>query len=238
MKVRPLVYDDQRVLKLAGARRIQPKVGLQRNGHGHPRRHIHKGTAGPNGAVQSGEFVVRGLYQLHKVLLDHLRIRAVHSAFQVCIDHALGGHFLSHIVVHQLGVILGAYTGKGLALCLGNAQALKCIFNIFGHIGPLGAHFGVGAHIGYDVVHIQSVNGRAPLGHPALIVNLQGLEPKQLHPCRIVLLIADLLYDLRGQTRLQLVGIFFVVFYVIDRAVNVCHIGFFFHREHLFYTCS
>ena len=28
-------------------------------------------------------------------------IRAVHSAFQVCIDHALGGHFLSHIVVHQ-----------------------------------------------------------------------------------------------------------------------------------------
>ena len=45
MKGRPLVHDDQRVLKLARARCVEPEIGLQRNFHAHMGRHIHKGAA-------------------------------------------------------------------------------------------------------------------------------------------------------------------------------------------------
>ena len=42
-------------------------------------------------------------------------------------------------------------------------------------------------------------------------------------------LLRNLLNDLRGQTRFYFICVIFFVFYIVDAAINVIYIRFFFH---------
>ena len=171
MQLRALLHDDERMLKLTGTGGVQPEVGLQRNGHGHPWRHIHEGTTGPHSPVQSSKLMVAGRHQLHEVLADHVGILAVQSALHIGVHHAQGRDLFADVVVDQLGVILSAYTGQRFPLGLGDAQGVKRILDLLGDLGPLGAHLGVGADVGDDIIHVQPVDGGAPVGDGQLVVN-------------------------------------------------------------------
>ena len=222
-----LVHNNQRVLKLASAGGVQAEIGLQGNLHMHMRRNIHKRTARPYRAVQGGKFVIRGGNQVHEMGTDHLGIRAVHGAFQVGVNNTLLRNLFFHVVIYQLGVILCADTGQAVALGLGDTQLFKGILDVGGHFAPLGAHFGVGAHIGDDIIHVQLINRRAPLRDTGLIIDLQRFQAQLQHPVGVVLLAGNLLYNGGGQASVYLVGVFFLIAEIIQAAVNVLNLRFF-----------
>ena len=228
VQIRALVYDDQRVLKLARARRIQAEIALQRDFHLHALGHIHKRAARPNRAVQRGKLVIRRLDQLHEVFFHHVGIWAGQRAFHVGVNDALCGDFLAHIVIDQFGVILRAHARQRFALRLRNAQPLKRVFDILRHVAPLGLHTRIRADIGDDVIHIQPFDGRAPVRHAHVLIDLQRLQAEKLHPRGIVLFSGNLLDDGRSQARAELERVFLIVFEIVDAAVNILDIGFFF----------
>ena len=166
-----LIHDNQGMLKLACALRVKAEVGLQGNGHLHSLRYIHKGAAGPNCAVEGCKFMIRGRNELHKMLLHHLRIRSVQSAFHIGINHALLLNLLAHIMVHKLAVILRAHACQAGLLGLGNAQTLEGVLNIVGNILPFALHLSIGAHIGHNIIHIEAFNAGPPLHHGRLVIN-------------------------------------------------------------------
>ena len=227
------------MFKLSCSRCIQTEIGLQRNLHGHALRHVHKGTAGPDCTVQSRKLMVCRRHQLHEVLADHVRIFAVHGTLQIGIHYAQIGNFLPHVMVHQFGVILCSHAGKGLSLCLRNAQTLEGILDVLRHVGPLGFHIGIGADIGDNVVHVQPVDRRTPVRHLQFVVDLEGVQTELLHPDRIVLFFGDLFYQCRCQAGIDLIGIGFCIFNIVDTSVNICDLLFFFHAFSPFrYSCN
>ena len=129
------------------------------------------------------------------------------GALHIGVDHTLGCHLGPDVVVHQLGVILGAYAGQRLALRLGDAQPLKGVLDVLGHVFPVILHFGVGPDVGGDMVDVQALQRRAPVRQRRLIVNSQGVEAELLHPRGVVLLTGQLFHDGGGQARLHAVGI-------------------------------
>ena len=238
VQIRVVVHDDERVLKLARALGVQAEIGLQRNGQVYALGHIHEGAARPHRAVQRREFVIRGLDQLHEVGAHHVGIFAVQGAFHVRVDHALLGHLGANVVIHQLGVILCAHARQRFTLRLRNAQPLKGVLDVLRHLGPLIFHIGVGADVGDDVIHVQSLDGGAPVGHVHAVVNLQGVQPEQLHPLRIMLFLGKLLHNGRGQTRLQFVSVLLVIPNVVNAAVNIRNIGLLVHAYASRPVCS
>ena len=103
-----LFADDQRVFKLACSRCIQAEIGLQRNIHMHPLRHIHKGTARPDRPVQRGELMIFWRYKLHKIFFHNIFV-FVHRRFKIRIDDTLVAQFFLHPVIHHFRIVLGAY---------------------------------------------------------------------------------------------------------------------------------
>ena len=195
--------------------------------------HVHKGAARPHRAVQRRELMVMGRYQLHEVLAHHVGIFALQSALHVGIHHALGGHGVLHIVIHQLGVVLGSHTGQRLPLGLGNTQPLEGLLDILRHVLPVVAHFGVGADVGGNVIHVQSLDGGAPVGEFHLVIDLEGFQTELLHPRGVVLLLRELFHDLRRQAGLHAVRIVLLVPNIVDAAVYVLYIGFFLEICHI-----
>ena len=171
--------------------------------------------------------VVRG-HELHKVLAHHVGVLALHGALHVGIHNALGSDGVLDIVVNKLGVVLRADAGERLALRLRDAQTLKGLLDVLRDVLPVVAHLGVGADIGCDVIHVQSLDGGSPVGYLHLVIYLEGFKPELLHPCGIVLFLGELFHDLRRETGLDAVSVVLLVPYVVDAAVHVLHIGFFF----------
>ena len=215
------------MLKLARARGVEPEVGLQRDFHVHPGGHIHKGAAAPHGPVQGRELVVSGGHQLHEVLAHHLGVGAGEGAFHVGVHHALSGHLGLDVVVHHLGVVLGAHARQRCPLGLGDAQPLKGVLDVLGHVAPLAAHLGVGAHVGHDVVHVQPFNGRPPVLHRHPVVGFQRFQAEDAHPLGIVLFLGDFFHDLAGQAGVHLKGGVVTVLDVVNAAVHLGDIGLF-----------
>ena len=174
--------------------------------------------------------MIRGLHQLHEVLAHHLGIGTGERALHVRVHHALGRHLVLDVMVNQLGIVLRPHPGQRFLLRLGDAQPLKGILDVLGHLRPLGLHIRIGADVGDDVIHVQALNAGAPVRHFRLIINLQGLQPELLHPCGIVLFPGQLRYDFRGQAGLQTVGVLLVVLDVIDASVNIIYSCFLIHR--------
>ena len=92
-------------------------------------------------------------------------------------------------MIHQLGVVLGSHAGQRFPLGLGDAQPLKGLLDVLRHVLPVVAHFGVGADVGGDVIHVQPFDGGAPVREFHLVIDLKGFQPELLHPRRIVLLL-------------------------------------------------
>ena len=131
-------------------------------------------------------------------------------------------------VIDQFGVILRAHARQRFAFRLRNAQPLKRVFDILRHVAPLGLHPRIRADIGDDVIHIQPFDGRTPVRHAHVLIDLQRLQAEKLHPRGIVLFSGNLLDDGRSQARAELECVFLIVFEIVDAAVNILDIGFFF----------
>ena len=227
VQVRALVHDDQGVLELARAGGVQAEVGLQGNVHMHTRGDVDEGTAAPHSAVQRRKLVVRGGHALHEVLLHHVGVGAGQGALHIGVDDALRGDLLLDVVVNDLGVVLCADARQARALGLRNAQTLKGVLDVVGHLAPLAAHLGVGAHVCDDIAHVQPFQGRAPVGNGRLVVNVQRLQAEFTHPLRIVLFLRNLFYDLCRQAGVDLKRRVDLVLDVVDTAVNLGDLGLF-----------
>ena len=208
------------MLELSRAGRIQPEIRLQRDLHPDTGRHIDEGTAGPDRSVQRGELVVRGRYQLHEMIADHVRVGAVQRTLQVGVNDALLSDFLLDIVIDQLGVVLRTDAGERFALCLRDTQLLKSVLDVFGDIFPVGLHAGVVAHIGDDIVHIQTVDLRPPVRHVGAVIDLEGFQAEFPHPVRVVFLPGNGFHDLRRQAFVHLVGVSVLIAEIIERAMS------------------
>ena len=125
--------------------------------------------------MQCCEFVVSGGHQLHEMLPHHIRIFPIQGTLHIGIDYALGCHFFPDIVIYQLGIVLGAHTGEGLPLRLGNSQFFKSILDVLRHLGPFGTHMGIGLDISHNIFHVQPLNRGTPVGDFHLIIDLQRL---------------------------------------------------------------
>ena len=173
MQARALIDDDKRVLKLARALGVQAEIRLQRDGHLHTLRHVHERAAGPDRAVQRRKLMIARRNELHEVLLHHVGILALECALHIGIDNTLCGHLVLDVVVHELGVVLRADAGKRFALRLRDAEALKRVFNVLRDVLPVAFHVGLGADVGRDMIHVQALDGRAPIRDRHLIIDLQ-----------------------------------------------------------------
>ena len=123
------------MFELAGPRSVQTEVALQGDGHVHPGRYVHKGTAGPNSPVQSCKLVVRRRNQLHEMGPYNIFV-LFQCRIKVGVDHALLYQFILDAVVHHFGVVLGANPCQRGLFCFGNTQPVKGIFDFVRHIVP------------------------------------------------------------------------------------------------------
>jgi len=131
---RPGLGDDEGVLELADGLGLHPVVGLQRDGHLHPRRDPDERAPAPHRAVEGGELVVLGGDDLHEVALDPrvLADRGVHARE----DDPLGADRVEEGPVHDLGVDLGPQPGESLLLGLGKAQGSERAADLVGEVLP------------------------------------------------------------------------------------------------------
>ena len=203
VQVCPLIDDDQRVLELACALCVQSKIALQRDVNLHALRDVDERAAGPDRAVEGRKLVVRGRHQVHEGLLHEIRIVPGQGGLHVRVDDAALCDLVLHVVVDELGVVLGADAREGLPLCLRNAELLKGVLDLLRDLVPVSLHVALRAHVGGDAVHIQTVDRRTPVGDLRIVVDFQTLEPEVVHPLRVVLLLGDLLHDVAGQTLLH-----------------------------------
>ena len=119
-----LVDNDQRALELAGVLAVDPEVGLQRQRDLDALRNVHERAARPDRAVERRELVVLGRDDRPEVLLEDLG---------VVLERLVGAHeydadlaqLFADAVVDDLRVVLGADSGKELALRLRDAEPLE-----------------------------------------------------------------------------------------------------------------
>ena len=153
MHVRTFVHDDQRMLKLPRPRRIQAKIGLQRNIHMHAFRHVHKGTTGPDRPVQRCELMIFWRHKLHKILFYNIFV-FVYRRLKVRIDDPLVAQFFLHPVIHHFRIVLRPYPRQGGSFRFRNPQTIESGFDFFRHFLPVPRHLPARTDIRDDVVHI------------------------------------------------------------------------------------
>ena len=226
VQVSVVLDHDERVLELAGALRVEAEVGLQRVGDLDTLGDVDKGSARPDRVVQRRELVVAGRDQMAEVLAHDGLVLRVERVLDRGVDDALLGHLILHVVIDDLGVVLGADAGQAVTLGLRDAQALEGVLDVVGHIVPVACLLGLGRNVGGYVVHVQAARVGAPVGgHGELVVDVEGLQALLEHPVGLVLLLRDGADDLGGQA----VGIALVALLrlleVVDGAVDVGHLG-------------
>ena len=236
MQTRALIDNDECVFKLASTLGVQTEVRLQRDGHLHALRHVHERAAGPDRAVQGRKLMIARCDELHEILVHHIGVLALERALHVGIDDALCSHFVPDVVIHELGIVLCADAGERFALRLRDAETLESIFNILRDVLPVAFHVGLGTDVCCNVIHVQPLDGRAPIRDRHLVIDLQRLQPELLHPDRIALFLREPVDDLRCQALLHAIGIVLFVADVIDAAVNVRDLTFFLHSDRLAFS--
>ena len=168
--------DDERVLKLAGALGVKAEVALQREVQLGALGYVDKRAARPYGSVQGRKLVVGGRDERHKLLVDErLPLRVVQGLLNAGVDDAHLGCRVLHVVVDQLGVVLRADARQVATLSVGDAQALKGVFDVVRHRLPVVLLVGVGLDVGDDVVHVQALDGGAPRRVGKAVEDLEGL---------------------------------------------------------------
>ena len=175
VQTRALIDNDECVLKLASTLGVQTEVRLQRDGHLHALRHIHERAAGPDRAVQGRKLMIARCDELHEILVHHIGVLALERALHVGIDDALRSHFVPDVVIHELRIVLCTDAGKRFALRLRDAETLKGVFNVLRDVLPVAFHVGLGTDVCCNVIHVQPLDGRAPIRDRHLVIDLQRL---------------------------------------------------------------
>ena len=104
------------------------------------------------------------------------------AVFDAQEDDALLFKVLLNAVIDHFRFILGANTCQEFALSLGDAQAIKGVFDGIGHIVP-GTPLRIGGtHVVIDIVQVQAGNIGSPGWHGASIVVFQRPQAKFKHP--------------------------------------------------------
>ena len=129
------ITDDERALKLAELLTVDAEVGLERVLHFHAGRDVNKRAAGEHGAVESTEFVVSGGDDFAEPLFENLGMffetfGTVHK------DHALLGDGCLDVGVGGFGIVLGFDAGQEFSFLLRDAETIKGLLHIFGHVVP------------------------------------------------------------------------------------------------------
>ena len=160
--VRALLGDDQRPLELAHVLGVDPEVGLQRHLDLDAGGHVDERAARPDRRVERGELVVVRRDDRRPVLAHEVLVLA-QGGVHVGEDHALLLELLVHLVVDDLGLVLGADAGEELALRLGDAEPVEGVLDVLGDLGPVAAVLLGGADEVVDVVPVDLVQVAAPL---------------------------------------------------------------------------
>ena len=227
MKIRPFIYDNQRMLKLSCSLCVQSEIGLKRNLHLHALRHINKGSAGPHRSMQCCEFVIGRRYQMHEVLFHHVLILTGHCLFKARIDYALLRHIILQIMIYQFRVILRADARKRLTLSLRNSELLKGILDLVRDLTPVALHIRMRPDIRRNPFHVQSLNGRTPVRNLQLIVQVKTLQPELPHPFRVMLLFGDSLHNIRSQAFLHTIESFrFIILKIVQASIDLFELLF------------
>src|SRR5215469_3467591 len=192
MYIRAWGSNDQRALELAHILRIDAEVGLQRDLHPHALRHIHETAAAPDSAVQRGKLVVRWRNDCPEVFLHEVGIQA-QGRIHIGKDNAYLLKVFAHLVIDSLTLVLISHTCQELALGLGNAQAIKRIFNLSRNFVPRLTLLLYRLDVIVNVVEIDSREVCTPGRHWALLEKLQAPEAELAHPIGFTFHLGDLL---------------------------------------------
>ena len=107
-------------------------------------------------------------------------------------DHTLILQMFLNVVVNHLGVILRAYSGQKLLLCLRYPQPLKGILYFRRNILPT-AFAGIRRfNVVVDVIEVNLRHVTAPVRHRLAEKNIQRTVAECAHPLRLILAIANL----------------------------------------------
>ncbi len=123
-------------------------------------------------------------------------------------DHALGLEVLVHLVVDDLGLVLGTDPGQELALRLGDPEPVEGLLDVLGHVipgtlGALGRAHEIVNVVVVDLGHHRRAPGRLGTGQEVV----ERLEAERPHPFRLGLELGDLLHDLAVEALRRLVQI-------------------------------
>ena len=117
----------------------------------------------------------------------------VHELDALCLE------LLVHLVVDDLGLVLGADAGEELLLGLGDAELVEGVLDVLGDVVPAGLGPLGGADEVVDVVEVDLVQIGAPLRNGAGEEVVERLEPELAHPLRLVLVLGDVLDELAAE---------------------------------------
>ncbi len=192
-----LFRDDERVLELPHPLGVHAEVRLHRHLHCHALGDVNERPAGPDRTVKRRELVVaRGHALCHEVLPDEVFV-LLDCFVHVAEDDALLLPLLLHVLVDDLGLVLGTDAGERVAFGLWNTEFLKGVLNIVREVVPAVRPFtlvDVWANIGNNLFDIKfcEVWLTGPVrrqGH--VLVVFQCAETPLEHPFGFVLVLAD-----------------------------------------------
>ncbi len=151
----------------------------------HAFRNINEGSAAPASSVERAEFTIGDRNNRAKVFFENIREKLqTHVRGQE--NYAFLANFLKHVVINDLGFILGGYAGKEFLLRFRNAQLLERLLHGFGDFIPIvllifrnAGEIGVGIEI-HEVQ--RGAIGRH--GHP--LKGAEGFQAELKHPLRLV----------------------------------------------------
>ncbi len=196
--------NDERVLELPHPLGVHAEVRLNGHLHRHVLGDVNERAARPDRTVERRELVVARRHALrHEVLLDKV-LMLLDGFIHVAEDNALFLPLLLHVLVDDLGLVLGTDAGKRLALRFRNPQLLERVLDVVRQVVPAVRPFtlvDVRANIGYNLFYIEfrEIGLAGPVrrqGH--VLVMFQCTEAALEHPFGFVLVLADEANDLFG----------------------------------------
>ncbi len=107
-------------------------------------------------------------------------------------------------------LILRAHPGQEFALGFGNAQLIEGALDVLGNIVPRFFLLFCGPDVVVDVVQVQFLQGRPPIGHRTLQEVIESLQTKVEHPFWLVFHVRDLLDHLMIQSFARFEGVIIV----------------------------
>ena len=222
VQARVVLDDDERVLELARALGVEAEVALQGVVELRALGDVHERAARPHGAMQRGELVVRRRDELHEVVVDEaLVLLVVQRLLDAGVHDAHLGRGILHGVVDELGVVLCADAGEVGLLGLGDAQTVEGVLDVVRDVVPAGLLLCRGLDVGDDVVHVEALDGGAPVGLGELVVDLERLQARARASTRARLSSWILTHDFGREARFQVFLVGLVVVEVVHAAIDV-----------------